>query len=153
MSKWLAGSLVLAVSLSGAVLTAQEAAKTPPAVAAARLQAISKQNFSGNPTVIACVGGQYYNQHSLGFITRGAHIRVDIQSGDGIDPIASVVLLQMGPNAPNGMRATYAFDDDSGGGRDPRIDLVAEYDGNVIVSVGSYDGAAGCYAMKAELAP
>ena len=45
------------------------------------------------------------------------------------------------------------YDDDSGGGRDPRLEVTADYDGNVTLSVGSYDGSAGCYAIKTELLP
>jgi hypothetical protein len=149
----MAAAVLIAASCTIAVVTAQQAPKTLPGVAAARLQVSGKQSFSGNPTHVACVGGQYYNQHSLGFVTRGSRVKVDIVAGDGVDPIASVVIIQMGPNTPNGMRATYSYDDDSGGGRDPRIEVTAEYDGNVMLSVGSYDGAAGCYAVKSELVP
>ena len=152
MRKQIAAAIVMA-ACGSIVVAAEQAPKTLPGVAAAKLQAAVKQAFSGNATLVACVGGQYYNQHSLGFVTRGARIRVDIQAGDGIDPIASVVIVQMGPNAPNGMRATYVYDDDSGGGRDPRLEVTADYDGNVTLSVGSYDGSAGCYAIKTELLP
>ena len=152
MWKQMAVAVALTASCSMVVVAADQAQKAAPAVAAAKLAAIGKQSFSGNPTFIACVSGQYYNQHSLGFVTRGTRIRIDVQSGDGIDPIASVIVMQMGPNAPNNMRAQYTFDDDSGGGRDPRIETTAEYDGNAMLSVGSYDGAAGCYAVKTEVA-
>jgi hypothetical protein len=144
----------MVVALACACTIGAVAAEQKPksaAAAAANLAKVGKESFSGNPSLIACVAGQYYNQHSLGFVVRGTRIRVDIQSGETIDPIATVVLLQMGPNAPNGSRASSAFDDDSGGGNDPRIEITAEYDGNVMVSVGSYDGSAGCYALKAEI--
>jgi hypothetical protein len=144
---------VLAVSVSVATVAADQAAKpkSSPAAAAARLAEIGKLNISGNPTHVACVGGNYYNQHALGFVQRGTRIRVDVVSGDSVDPVASIVLTQMGPNAANGIRVAYAYDDDSGGGRDPRLDSTAEFDGNVVVNIGSYDGAAGCYALKVEL--
>jgi hypothetical protein len=29
--------------------------------------------------------------------------------------------------------------------------VTADYDGNVVLSVGSYDGAFGCYAAKVEI--
>ena len=150
--KRIAMAVALACACSmGAVAAEQKPKAKSASVAAASLAQIGKESFSGNPTLIACVAGQYYNHHSLGFAARGTRVRVDIQSGETIDPIATVVILQMGPNAPGGMRASSAFDDDSGGGRDPRIELTLEYDANVVVSVGSFDGTAGCYAMKAEL--
>ncbi len=95
----------------------------------------------GGVSIVGCTGGQYNTIHSLGFVTAGTRVRVNFQSGEGIDPIATVLILQMGPNAPNNVRASYAFDDDGGGNQDPRLEFTAEYAGNVIVSVGSYDGA------------
>ena len=148
----IAMAVVLACACSmGTVAAEQNPKAKSAAAAAANLELIGKESFSGNPTLIACVAGQYYNQHNLGFAVRGTRVRIDVQSGETIDPIATVVILQMGPNAPNGVRASSAYDDDSGGGRDPRLEVTMEYDGNILVSVGSFDGTPGCYALKAEL--
>ncbi len=149
----LAIALALACSCSVAALAAEQApkAKASAAAAAAKLAESGKLSLTGNPTLLACVGGIHYNAHSLGYVVRGTRIKVDFQSGETIDPIASVMITQMGPNAPNGIRAGHAYDDDSGGGSDPRLETTAAFDGNVIVYVGSYDGAHGCYAMKVEI--
>ena len=32
-----------------------------------------------------------------------------------------------------------------------RLDFTAEYNGNVTLNVGSYDGAFGCYAARVEI--
>ena len=148
-------AMALALACAGSIgMSANEQAskpKTSPEAAAARIAQIGKLSFSGSPTMIGCAGGQHYTQHSLGFVPRGTRIRVDVISGEAIDPIASIVIAQMGANAPNGMRASYAYDDDSGGGRDPRVEITAEFDGNVTVNMGSYDGTFGCYALKVEM--
>jgi hypothetical protein len=43
------------------------------------------------------------------------------------------------------------FDDDSGGNLDPRLEFTTQHDGNVVLSVGSFDGALGCYWVKIEV--
>jgi hypothetical protein len=48
---------------------------------------------------------------------------------------------------------TSAYDDDSGGGNDPRLDATLPFDGNVVLIVGSYDGTFGCYWIKVTATP
>ena len=113
---------------------------------------MTKMGFDGKPsTLIGCAGGQFYNTHPLGFTSSGTRVKVDIISGDGIDPMAALVVLQMGPNAPDNARAQYVFDDDSGGNLDPRIEFTTNYDGNLVLSVGSFSGGFGCYWVKVEV--
>lgn len=126
--------------------------KASAASAASSRESIGKLSLDGGSvSLVGCSGGQSHTVHVIGFVTSGTRVRVNFQSGDSIDPIATLMLLQMGPNAPNNVRANYAFDDDGGGGRDPRLEITATHDGNVILSVGSYDGAFGCYAARVEI--
>lgn len=123
----------------------------PRSAAASRDSAGKLAIDGGTASIIGCTGGQHYNTHALGFVTSGMRVRVTFQSGETIDPIASLLILQMGAGVTNDVRASYAYDDDSGGGRDPRVELNASYNGNVMLSVGSYDGTFGCYAAKVEI--
>lgn len=109
--------------------------------------------IDGNPsTLAACVGGRYYNTHALGFATQGTRIIVNVQSGENIDPTASMSILRMGSHHPDGgAEAQLAFDDDSGGNLDPRLELSAPFDGHVVLNVGSFDGSFGCYFVKVEV--
>jgi hypothetical protein len=126
--------------------------KTDAGSAAIGRAAIGKLAIDGSiATIIGCTGGQHQDTHSIGFVPSGARVRVTFQSGDGIDPMATLVLLQMGSGVPSNVRASYAFDDDSGGGRDPRVELTAPYNGHVMLHIGSYDGAFGCYGAKVEI--
>jgi hypothetical protein len=151
-----AGFLVVAFVLAAGPAWAEQSAKQKAAPApvgdASARGALAKLGFDGKPsTLIGCTGGQFYNTHPLGFTTARTRVKVDIISGDGIDPMASLVVLQMGPNAPDTVRAQYVFDDDSGGNLDPRIEFTTNYDGNLILSVGSFSGSFGCYWVKVEV--
>jgi hypothetical protein len=148
--------LAVAIGCASAVVVGADQAKPKPSAAnsgeAMAKSVFGKAGFDGKPTqLVACVGGQYYNIHNLGFAPSGSRVKLDVISGDNIDPMATMMVLQMGPNAPNQTRSGFVFDDDSGGGRDPRIETTTSYDGNVILAVGSYDGVFGCYIVKMEI--
>ena len=150
----LATILALALTLASGPAWAQSKQKSSPAPSAdaSTRSAMTKMGFDGKPsTLIGCAGGNFYNTHALGFTVARTRVKVDILSGDNIDPMAALVVLQMGPNAPGDARAQYKFDDDSGGNLDPRVELTTEYDGNLVLSVGSYDGSFGCYWVKVEV--
>ena len=127
-------------------------AATPTAQDALR-SALGKLAIDGNPSsLVSCVGGNDYKNFPLGSTVAGTRIRVDVLSGEGIDPIAALTVLQMGARHPEGRaRASFAFDDDSGGNLDPRIEFTTEYEGNVVLSVGSYDGSFGCFWVKVDV--
>ena len=109
-------------------------------------------SISGRPsTLIGCAGGGFYNTHPLGAAPSGTRIRVDVQSGEGIDPIAAASILQLGASAPDGARMQFVADDDSGGNLDPRMEFTLSFDANVVLSVGSYSGGFGCYFVKVEV--
>lgn len=131
---------------------AKKKAKPAPIADSSARSALTTLGFDGRPsTLIGCAGGKFYNSHPLGFTTSGTRIRVDVISGDNIDPVATLVVLQMGADAPDGARAQYKYDDDSGGNLDPHLELTTQYDGNVVLNVGSYDGSFGCYWLKIEV--
>lgn len=114
---------------------------------------LGKLAIEGNPsTLVSCVGGSDFKVFPLGSTTAGTRIKVDIISGEGIDPVASLTVLQMGNRHPEGRaRASLAFDDDSGGNLDPRVEMTTEYEGNVVLSVGSFDGSFGCFWVKVDV--
>ena len=142
---------LLVIALSAPAAFAEQKARPQAQQGDATALQIRKMAIDGAAsTAVGCVTGTFYNMHVLGAVVRGTRIRVDI-TGVDFDPIAAVVILQMGPQAPGNVRAGYAFDDDSGGGNDPRIEFTAEYDGSVVLSVGSYDGTVGCYATKVQV--
>jgi hypothetical protein len=114
--------------------------------------AIGTMGIDGRPsTLVGCAGGSFYNTHPLGAAPSGTRIRIDVTSGSGIDPIAAASILQMGSGAPDGARMQFVRDDDGGGGVDPRLEFTLQFDANVVLSVGSYDGGFGCYWVKVEV--
>jgi hypothetical protein len=149
--------LVVALFVGVPVFADQAPAKqkSQPAAATAdrsARSALSTLGFDGKPSsLIGCTGGQFYTSHPLGYTAAHTRVKIDVISGEGIDPIASLVVLQMGANAPDGARAQYVYDDDSGGNLDPRIEFTTNYDGNLVLSVGSYSGSFGCYWLKVEV--
>jgi hypothetical protein len=157
-------SLSVALALAAAGLSAQQpttriktkkarASVSAPATTAAAdsmRNLIGKMGIDGSPsTLVSCVGGKHYVAHPLGFSVSGTRIRVDVLGSDELDPVAALTVLQMGGNHPDGnARASYVYDDDSGGNLDPRIEFRMEYDGNVVLNIGSFDGDFGCYWVK-----
>lgn len=115
--------------------------------------ALRTLSFDGQASsLVACAGGRFYNTHALGFTVANTRVRVDILGGDTIDPVATAALLDMGASTPDGTaRISYFFDDDSGGNLDPRLEFTTTYDGNIVLSVGSFDGSFGCYWVKVEV--
>jgi hypothetical protein len=156
-------AIVLAASVAG--LGAQQAAvskaKTKASPGAPMVNGDALRSLSGPTaidgrpsTLVGCAGGNFYTTHALGASTAGTRIRVDVQSGDGIDPVLTAAILQMGAPAPDGQaRMSYVFDDDSGGNLDPRLEFTLQYDANVVLSIGSFSGGFGCYWIKVEVTP
>lgn len=125
----------------------------PPAQADPLRSTFGKLSIEGNPSsLVSCVGGSDYKVFPLGSTVSGTRIRVDVTSGEGIDPVAAITVLQMGARHPEGQaRAQYVYDDDSGGNLDPRIQFTTEFEGNVVLSVGSYNGNFGCFWVKVDV--
>lgn len=157
-------SIAVAIALWSSPLLAQQTAPKTKVKAAPKADVLNGgatdspnrvMGFDGNPSsLIGCTGGKFNNTHSLGYAGRGTRIKVEVISGDAIDPIAALTVLQMGSSHPEGgARASYVFDDDGGGNLDPRIEMALEYDGNVVLSVGSFGGEFGCYWVKIQVTP
>ena len=148
----LASVLVVAISSVG---VAAEQAKKPggDANGGAVGSLFNKMAIQGNPSsLVGCAGGKFYNAHAIGASTARTRIIVDFQAQEGFDPIATAVVLQMGPGAPEETaRVQFQFSDDNAGTLEPRLDFTLEYDANVVISVGSFGGGFGCYAMKVDV--
>jgi hypothetical protein len=153
-------ALAVVVSAAGIAADQRVAPQAKPKAPKGALEAnadatrspVGTMGIDGRPsTLVGCAGGSFYNTHPLGAAPSGTRIRVDVTSGDGIDPIATAAILQMGAAAPDNARMQYVVDDDSGGNRDPRLEFTLQFDANVVLSVGSYNGSFGCYWVKVEV--
>jgi hypothetical protein len=91
--------------------------------------------------------------HDLGAIPIGLHVTVTVHSySDGFNPVAAVLVPTLGQKASNNVRVTNFYDDDSGGGGDPKVDFVTPQEGNYILVVGDYtDSVAGCYRYQLQI--
>lgn len=146
--------LLFAVAATG--LTAQQSAATPKGKARTATGAAGdvsrKASFTGNPSsIVACAGDTWYNTHPLGASVRGTRIRIDVDGGEDFDAVATAVIMQQGAAAPNAQtRVQYQSNDDTDG-VDPRLDFTLEFDANVVLSIGSFDGEFGCYLLKVDV--
>jgi hypothetical protein len=91
--------------------------------------------------------------HELGFIPAGVSVTVNVQSlSDDFNPVAAVIVPTIGQPAANTIKTTTFYDDDSGGGRDPRINFVAPQSGTYLLLVNDLtDSVAGCYRYQVVL--
>jgi hypothetical protein len=99
-----------------------------------------------------CVGDAGANVHALGFVP--ANSRVVITFTSDFDPVASTTLLQLGQDAPDTRaRASFVYDDDSGGNLEPELRFTTGYSGTLVLHVSKYsaDSEAGCYFYKVEI--
>jgi hypothetical protein len=145
--------LVLAVALCTVGLSAEQKPRKPQV--RTRVPSAAKMSINGLPsTLAACVGDVFYNTHALGAAPRGTRVVVDLTADDVLDTIATALVVQMGPDTPDGNpRVQFQYNDDSGTNTDSRLDFTLEYDANVILQVGSYSGEFGCYLAKVEVTP
>lgn len=99
-----------------------------------------------------CIGTAGANTHHLGYVPAGTRIVVTFVSD--FDPVAAVTIMQMGSGAPNGARASYLYDDDSGGNLEPELRFNPEHSGTAVLHVSKYsqsEGSGGCYFYKTEI--
>ena len=91
--------------------------------------------------------------HDLGFIPAGFNVTVDVESfSDDFNPVAAIIVPMIGQPAANTIKTTTFYDDDSGGGSDPRIDFVAPQSGTYLLLVNDLtDSVPGCYRYKVVL--
>lgn len=148
-------SLLLAVWL--AVVPASAFAQTPvvkqpkqsaPSAANSKPFAISGLASSGRQ----CIGPSGANIHSIGWVPGNS--RVTITFSSDFDPVASVTIMQMGLEAPDGRaRSNFVFDDDSGGNLEPELRFTTSFSGTLVLHVSKFSESrnAGCYFYKVEI--
>jgi hypothetical protein len=99
-----------------------------------------------------CIGPAGANVHAIGWVP--ANTRVLITFTSDFDPVAATTLLQMGLDAPNAeARASFVFDDDTGGNLEPELRFTTQYSGTLVLHVSKFspDSEAGCYFYKVEV--
>lgn len=99
-----------------------------------------------------CIASTGTKTHDLGAMPSGTRITITFLSD--FDPVAGVTILQMGIDAPDGRaRASYVYDDDTGGNLEPEIRFTTSHSGTAVLHVGKYSStsSAGCYYYKAEI--
>lgn len=103
-------------------------------------------------TFFHCLGGNDTRVHDLGFLQANSKVGIRFQSD--FDPVALVLALQLGQDAPGEAvsNASTFVDDDTGGDLEPELHIVAPFDGSYSLHVS--DGAAelplegGCYVYE-----
>ena len=93
----------IAVTLATTGLSAEQIAPkaknpvtTPRQAGGPEKNLMGPLGIDGSPsTLVACVGGKFYNTHALGFATAGTRLRVDTTSAD-VDPTAMLIMMRMG---------------------------------------------------------
>jgi len=146
-------SLAVWLALMPAAALAQTpVAKAPkqaaPGAAVNRPFAISGQASSGRH----CIGPDGANIHSLGHAPGNSRVTVTFSSD--FDPVASVTVMQMGLEAPDGRaRSNFVFDDDSGGNLEPELRFTTGFSGTMVLHVSKFSAerSAGCYFYKVEI--
>ena len=94
--------------------------------------------------------------HDLGWIPAGFRVDVDVESysppNSDFDPVASVIVTTMGVAGGNAAKVTTFYDNDSGGGRSPRVSFVTPQGGTYVLLVSDQSGqAVGCYRYQANI--
>jgi hypothetical protein len=140
-----------------AVMPATAFAQTPVAKAAKQLApsaavskpfAISGLASSGRQ----CIGPSGANIHSIGWVPSNSRVTISFQSD--FDPVASVTIMQMGLEAPDGRaRSNFVFDDDSGGNLEPELRFTTSFSGTLVLHVSKFSESrnAGCYFYRVEI--
>lgn len=89
--------------------------------------------------------------HNLGFIPSGVPLAITVESfsSQDFDPVAAVVVATLGENGGNNVRTTTYYDDNAGGDKDPRIELVTPVGGTYLLLVNDLrDAVVGCYRYQ-----
>ena len=96
-----------------------------------------------------CIGPSGANVHSIGWVPGNSRVTVTFSSD--FDPVASITIMQMGLDAPDGRaRSNFVFDDDSGGNREPELRFTTSFSGTLVLHVSKFSAerSAGCYFYK-----
>ena len=99
-----------------------------------------------------CIGPSGANVHGIGWVP--ANSRIVITFTSDFDPVASTTLMQMGQDAPDSRaRASFVYDDDTGGNLEPELRFTTSYSGTLVLHVSKFSAEreAGCYFYKVEI--
>ena len=99
-----------------------------------------------------CIGPSGANIHSIGWVPGNSRVTVTFSSD--FDPVASITIMQMGLEAPDGRaRSNFVFDDDSGGNLEPELRFTTSFSGTLVLHVSKFSESrdAGCYFYKVEI--
>jgi hypothetical protein len=99
-----------------------------------------------------CIGPSGANVHALGWVPSNSRVVITFTSD--FDPVASTTLMQLGQDAPDSRaRASFVYDDDSGGNLEPELRFTTAYSGTLVLHVSKFSAEreAGCYFYKVEI--
>lgn len=93
--------------------------------------------------------------HELGWLPTGVSITVIVSRSSAsteLDPVAALVVVSMGSTAGNTIKPTTYYDNDSGGEKDAKLDIVTTQEGTYMLLVGDNSGSAGgCYRYQVSV--
>jgi len=157
----LAAALVIGVGLFAAgieaaqrgwVLPLKVSARSAPAIRSGFLMARPQAMIGGDANGVYCShpSENGVGIHDLGALPSGIHVVVTVESySEGFNPVAAVVVPQLGEKAANTVKVATFYDNDSGGDSDAKIDFVTPRAGNFVLFVGDFtDATAGCYRYQ-----
>ena len=105
-----------------------------------------------NGVYCTSLGENGVSVQDLGGLPAGLHVQITVQSvttNNGFNPVAAVVVARLGTAAANTIQTSTFYDDDSGGGQDPRLDFVTPFGGIYLLLVNDQsDTVAGCYRYQ-----
>jgi hypothetical protein len=145
LAVWLTVMPATALAQTPVVKAPKQAA---PSAALNRPFAIAGLASSGRQ----CIGPSGANIHSIGWVPGNSRVTVTFSSD--FDPVASITIMQMGLEAPDGRaRSNYVFDDDSGGNLEPELRFTTSFSGTLVLHVSKFSESrdAGCYFYKVEI--
>ena len=105
------------------------------------------QGFVANPSsLLHCAVGNDTQVHSLGYAAKDTTLTIDFESDS--DPIAMLAGVQLGSDAdstsPGDIDNTNVMtwtDDDTGGQLEPRLNVLAPFNGTYLLFVSPYDAS------------
>ena len=77
------------------------------------------------------------------------NVSSSMPADSAFDPVAAVVVAGVGATAGSTVKTSTFYDNDSGGGKDPRITFVAPQRGTYFLLIGENSGSGGgCYRYQ-----
>ena len=152
------GFLVLAASTEGRQHHWTQSTNRAGEAEPARPITISPRAIFGASNGIYCpdMSENAVGMHDLGWLPAGINVQVTVAvSGPAtstFDPVAAVVVAGVGATAGGTVKTTTFYDNDSGGGKDPKITLVTPQKGTYFLLIGENSGSGGgCYRYQVSI--